>query len=73
MLVAIVVLAGGLLVAPRTGAQGNQRMVVGLEGEPPHLDMTAATLDLITYVGRPVYESLLTWDADMKVQPMLAT
>jgi peptide/nickel transport system substrate-binding protein len=73
ILVVALALVGGLLPVKGTLAQGTQRVVVGLEGEPPHLDMTAATLDLITYAGRPVYESLLTWDADMKPQPLLAT
>jgi peptide/nickel transport system substrate-binding protein len=72
-LAVVFVLIGGLTPLQETRAQGSQRLVVGLEGEPPHLDMSLATLDLITYVSRPVYESLLTWDADMKVQPMLMT
>jgi peptide/nickel transport system substrate-binding protein len=53
-------------------AQGAKSANLAMIGEPQSLDPMASTADLVSIIMQHVYESLYTFDADWKVQPMLA-
>jgi len=55
-------------VEPITGG----RVTIATIGEPPALDPTVATGDLLAMITQHFYETLYTFDADWKVVPLLA-
>lgn len=48
------------------------RLVVGLTGEPPNLDVHQTTDKIVGLVMYHVYETLFTWDAEFATIPLLA-
>ncbi len=54
------------------GPVSGGRLVVGLTGEPPNLDVHLTTDAIVGLVMYHVYETLFTWDAEFATIPLLA-
>lgn len=73
LLIAAALLAAGALMPAGASAQNRDRLVIGMQLEPPHLDPTAgaaAAIDEVTYSN--LFESLTRIDARGEVVPGLA-
>ncbi|HLW60741.1 MAG TPA: ABC transporter substrate-binding protein [bacterium] len=72
ILAAIVALTGSLVFSTSAAPRQGGTLRIAEIGEPLTLDTVATTADLTSIITLPVFEELFTFDANWKVQPLLA-
>jgi len=68
----IAVLAGSLVFSTSAAPRRGGALRIAEIGEPLTLDTVATTADLTSIITLPIFEELFTFDANFRIQPMLA-